>query len=112
MVATHRTIHKRKHHKPTGFMQELKSLFSRHWTYDELWSLLLGDKIPNKSQQQVLLDHFRSHGWKVTPRDFIRGTAASNHPVFINLRMLRHTLSRSELASLFFNDNRHNNRKE
>ena len=91
------------------FLQELRTAFVRHITYDTVWSLLLGDKVPSKHQQQVLLDHFRSHGWKVTPRDFIRGTAASNHPVFINLRMLRHTLSRSELDALFFNDNRHNN---
>jgi len=109
MVAVRRITRRIRRRRPSRFLQELKSSFSRHWTYAELWSLLLGDKIPTESQQQVLLDHFRSHGWKVTPRDFVRGTAASNHPVFINLRMLRHTLSRSELESLFFNDNRHNN---
>lgn len=105
MVATPRTTRSKKLTKYSKFLQELRSSFSRHWTYDELWALLLGDTLPSKHQQQVLLAHFRSHGWNVSPRDFIRGTAASNHPVFINLRLLRHSLSRSELDILFFAGN-------
>ena len=106
MGTNHRTLGK-KLPRYSKFLQERRNSFSHHWTYDELWAMLLGDKLPSKAEQHVLLTHFRSHGWNVSPRDFIRGTAASNHPMFINLRMLRRTLRRSELDALFFAGNLH-----
>ena len=88
----------------TEFIRTLRAAFSTHPTLDTLWSLLLGDVVPTPAQQKILLDHFRSYGFEVLPRDFIRGTAASNNPIFINLRLLRQSLDRSNLECLFFSN--------
>lgn len=86
----------------TEFIRTLRAAFSTHPTLDELWALLLGETVPSPAQQKILLAHFRSYGFEVLPRDFIRGTAASNNPIFINLRLLRRSLDRSSLECLFF----------
>ena len=88
----------------TEFIRTLRASFSTHPTLDTLWSLLLGEVVPTPAQQQILLDHFRSYGFEVLPRDFVRGTAASNNPIFINLRLLRRSLDRSSLELLFFSN--------
>jgi hypothetical protein len=91
----------------TRFMRDLTSKFRRHVTRKDVWAWLLGDAIPSPSERQILITQLNSQGWKVTPRDFVRSTAASNHPLFINLRLLRHSLDRSVLETMFFGD-RHN----
>ena len=88
----------------TEFIRTLRASFSTRPTLDTLWALLLGDVVPTPYQQKVLLAHFRSYGFEVLPRDFIRGTAASNNPIFINLRLLRRSMDRSSLESLFFSN--------
>jgi len=71
------------------FIRTLLSSFRHHHSVQEAWDWLLGNKIPSPAQRQVLISHFKSYGLEVSPRDFIRGTAASNNPIFIQLRLLR-----------------------
>lgn len=91
----------------TRFMRSLRASLSHHYTLGELWSYLLGDAIPSPVVRQALIDLLNSQGWKVDTRDFIRSTAASNHPLFINLRLLRHSLDRDTLELTFFDDRHH-----
>lgn len=84
-------------------------------TYENLWSIILGESIPTCGCMGALVDHFRRLGWDVSPRDFLRGTAASNNHNFILMRVLRNTLTRSELDKAFFDIRQHiskNPRKE
>ena len=84
--------------KSKDFVSTLRGAFSTHPTLDTLWAWLLGDVVPSEREAGVLIDHFRSYGLEVSPRDFVRGTAASNNPIFIHLRLLRRSLDRSDLT--------------
>ena len=83
------------------FISTLISAFKFHPNYKRVWDWLLGNKIPSPSQQRVLIAHFKSYGIEVSPRDFIRGTAASNNPIFIHLRLLRRSGDGSDVLSSF-----------
>ena len=72
--------------------------------------MLLGDSIPHRNAIGVLVDQLTQLGWNVSPRDFLRGTAASNNRNLILMRMLRDKLTRYELEKMFFGI-RHNKRK-
>ena len=89
--------------KVNSFISTLRYAFSHHYTLKDVWAMLLGDKVPSPYQRQVLIAHFKSYGLEVSPRDFIRGTAASNNPIFINLRLLRRSGDRYVLEK-FLND--------
>lgn len=91
------------------FLRKLRS--SLKTTYEELWSVLLGELVPRPSSIGVLVDHFNQLGWGVTSIDFLRGTAASNNPNFILLRLLRNSLSRYELDIHFFDYRQHKRKK-
>ena len=92
-------------HKPCLFLRKLHRDLDT--TYETLWSMLLGELVPSQKHIGVLVDHFNQLGWNVTPRDFLRGTAASNNQSFILLRLLRNSLSRSELEKQFFGIRQH-----
>ena len=90
-------------HAPSLF-REIQIDSPRHPSFATIWSWLSGESIPPENARRLLVDKLNSRGWKVRARDFVRGTAASNHPAFILLRMLRGTLSRSDLIHMFFDD--------
>ena len=81
------------------FISTLRRSFKHHHTLNEVWDWLLGNKIPSPNQRQVLIAHFKSYGLEVSPRDFIRGTAASNNPIFIQLRLLRRGEAESNIIT-------------
>lgn len=90
------------------FISTLRRSFKHHHTEAEVWDWLLGNKIPSPHQRQVLIAHFKSYGLEVSPRDFIRGTAASNNPIFIHLRLLRRNSGGSDAISLLSHKSAHN----
>ena len=104
MIVGNKSTHRSDEFKqyPT-FIRELhKSLEPCLTNYDRLWLILTGEVVPRPSECGVIVSHFRKHGWKVNARDFSRSTAASNHPMFVNLRMLLRTLGKTSLMNLFF----------
>ena len=84
------------------FLSDLRTALPGGKTYKTVWAWLLGDSIPPPCCQKILIAHLREQGWNVGPRDFIRGAAASNHPLFVHLRLLRSSLSSESLDQLFF----------
>lgn len=52
--------------------------------------IIRGEVIPSPEQIPIIIRVLGKYGVASTPRDFTRGTAASNNSVFVLLRTLRH----------------------